>query len=352
MSGIQIQKLTKCFGKTLVIDDLSLDVAPGEMVALLGPSGCGKSTTLLAVSGIHRTDSGKILIDGRDMTNEPPQTRNVGVTFQSYALYPHMSVEQNIGFPLKVRGESPAEIRRKVTEMAALVQIDALLHRKPAELSGGQQQRVSLARAIIRRPDVLLMDEPLANLDASLRMTMRAEIRRIQREAGITAILVTHDQVEAMSMCDRIAIMEKGRIVQVDTPVQMYANPHTEFVAGFLGNPPISFIAGQVSAQQFESSGVRIALGGPCSLPQGAVRAGLRPEHVAFVTEGGNPAQVSFVEHQGREILYYLQLTSGDVIRALQSGGPVLRAGDSVQWRIDSTDVLFFNPQGERLHAA
>ena len=352
MNGIQIQNLTKRFGETLVIDDLSLDVAPGEMIALLGPSGCGKSTTLLAVSGIHRSDAGKILINGRDVTNEPPQTRNVGVTFQSFALYPHMTVEQNIGFPLKVRGESPAEILRKVGEMAALVQIDALLQRKPAELSGGQQQRVSLARAVIRRPDVLLMDEPLANLDASLRLTMRAEIRRIQREAGITAILVTHDQVEAMSMCDRIAIMEQGRIVQVDTPVQMYGNPHTEFVAGFLGNPPISFIAGRVSEQQFESSGARIAFSERCNIPQGAARAGLRPEHIAFVSEGGNPAKVSFVEHQGREILYNLQLAGGDVIRALQSGGPVLRTGDAVQWRIESNDVLFFNQQGERLHAA
>ncbi|WP_341313699.1 ABC transporter ATP-binding protein [Paraburkholderia sp. IMGN_8] len=352
MSGIRILNLTKRFGETLVIDNLNVDIAQGEMIALLGPSGCGKSTTLFAVSGIHRADEGQILIGGRDVTQEPPQTRNVGVTFQSYALYPHMTVEQNVGFPLKVRGEPPREIKRKVAEIAALVRIDSLLHRKPAELSGGQQQRASLARAIIRRPDVLLMDEPLANLDASLRMAMRAEIRRIQRESGITAILVTHDQVEAMSMCDRIAIMQHGRIVQVDTPVQMYRNPRTEFVAGFLGNPPISFIGGSVDAQQFVSGGARIALGGTRAVAQGPARAGLRPEHVTLVSEGGNPATVSFVEHQGREILYDLQLANGDIIRTLQSGGAVLKAGEAVQWHIEANDVLFFDALGDRLHVA
>ncbi|WP_202905140.1 ABC transporter ATP-binding protein [Paraburkholderia mimosarum] len=352
MSGIRILNLTKRFGDALVIDNLNLDIAQGEMIALLGPSGCGKSTTLFAVSGIHRADEGQILIGGRDVTQEPPQTRNVGVTFQSYALYPHMTVEQNIGFPLKVRGESPGEIKRKVAEIAALVRIDALLHRKPAELSGGQQQRASLARAIIRRPDVLLMDEPLANLDASLRMTMRAEIRRIQQESGITAILVTHDQVEAMSMCDRIAIMQHGRIVQVDTPVHMYRKPRTEFVAGFLGNPPISLMDGTVHAQQFVNSGARIPLGGTRAVVQGPARAGLRPEHVTLVAEGGNPATVSFVEHQGREILYDLQLANGGVIRTLQSGGPVLKAGESVQWHIEANDVLLFDALGDRLHVA
>lgn len=236
--GIQINNFTKTFGDTTVIDNLNLEIGSGEMIALLGPSGCGKSTTLFAISGIHKIDSGSIVFAGKDVTKLPPQERNVGVIFQSYALYPHMTVEENIAFPLMIRKESKAQIKRKVIDIAKLVKIDNLLHRKPAELSGGQQQRVSLARAIVRKPDVLLLDEPLANLDAKLRLEMRSEIRRIQQETGITAVLVTHDQVEAMSMCDRIAIMNGGKIVQVDTPTEMYSNPVNDFVAGFWATHP------------------------------------------------------------------------------------------------------------------
>lgn len=352
--GIQIRNLTKRFGDTAVIENMNLDIAPGEMVALLGPSGCGKSTTLFAVSGIHRVDGGQILISSRDVTHAPPQQRNVGVTFQSYALYPHMTVEQNIGFPLKVRGETAAEVKRKVAEIAELVRIDDLLQRKPAALSGGQQQRVSLARAIVRRPDVLLMDEPLANLDANLRIEMRTEIRRIQQESGITAILVTHDQVEAMSMCDRIALMQHGRVVQVDTAVQMYNNPAHAFVAGFLGNPPISFLDGALDTQRFvhESAQVALALD---AMPDGGrrkVRVGLRPEHVELKSAGANHAIVSFIEHQGREILYDLKLPSGDVVRTIQPAKGDLKLGEAVRWHVAPEHVLVFDEKGDRLHVA
>nr|WP_311529849.1 ABC transporter ATP-binding protein [uncultured Ralstonia sp.] len=352
--GIQIRNLTKKFGETPVIDDMNLDVATGEMIALLGPSGCGKSTTLFAISGIHRADQGQILISGKDVTQATPQERNVGVTFQSYALYPHMTVEQNVGFPLKVRGEPAAQIKRKVTEIAELVRIDGLLQRKPAELSGGQQQRVSLARAIVRRPDVLLMDEPLANLDAGLRINMRSEIRRIQREAGITAILVTHDQVEAMSMCDRIAIMQHGKVIQFDTPVGMYTNPSSAFVAEFLGNPPIAFLDGTLDAQGFASPGAQIPLALRAAHPSAgrAVRIGLRPEHVEVTTEGENVANVSFIEHQGREILYDLQLKSGAIVRTLQPAKVELQLGESVHWYVAPKNVLAFDERGGRLHVA
>lgn len=352
--GIQIHHLTKRFGETPVIDNMSLDVAPGEMIALLGPSGCGKSTTLFAISGIHRADHGQILISGRDVTQAPPQERNVGVTFQSYALYPHMTVEQNVGFPLKVRRETAAEIKRKVAEIAELVRIGELLQRKPAELSGGQQQRVSLARAIVRRPDVLLMDEPLANLDAGLRINMRSEIRRIQQEAGITAVLVTHDQVEAMSMCDRIAIMQHGKVVQVDAPVQMYRNPSSAFVAQFLGNPPISFLEGVLDAHRFVSPGAQIALAPGAAHHSGnrAVRVGLRPEHVEVKAEGENVATVSFIEHQGREILYDLQLKNGGIVRTLQPARVDLKLGDAVRWQVAPENVLVFDEKGDRLHVA
>ena len=237
-----LEKFSKSFGPVAVIENLDLTVHSGEMLALLGPSGCGKSTTLFSICGIYRMNSGKLLFDQKDMSNVPSQQRNVGVVFQNYALYPHMTVYENIAFPLKLKKLDSKIIDTKVQEIANLVYIPELLRRKPAQLSGGQQQRVALARALIREPDVLLLDEPLANLDAKLRLEMRSEIKRIQKETGITAILVTHDQVEAMSMCDRIALMKDGKIIQLSTPDEMYKNPIDKFVAGFIGNPPISFL--------------------------------------------------------------------------------------------------------------
>ncbi|USD61241.1 ABC transporter ATP-binding protein [Vibrio sp. SCSIO 43140] len=353
--GIQINNFTKTFGDTTVIDNMNLSIGSGEMIALLGPSGCGKSTTLFAISGIHQIDGGSIEFGARDVTKLPPQQRNVGVIFQSYALYPHMTVEENIAFPLMIRKESKVEIKQKVADIAKLVRIDNLLHRKPAELSGGQQQRVSLARAIVRKPDVLLLDEPLANLDAKLRLEMRSEIRRIQQETGITAVLVTHDQVEAMSMCDRIAIMNGGRIVQVDTPTEMYHNPVNEFVAGFLGNPPISFVEGEIQQDTFINGvdGIQLALEAG-HLDSEYVKVGLRPEHVILTEETGdtNCATVCFIENQGRENLYDLRLADGNVIRTIQPVRDDLRLGDTVHWSIDASHILLFNQDGERLYAA
>ncbi|MGH6808002.1 MAG: ABC transporter ATP-binding protein, partial [Ensifer adhaerens] len=269
---ILLDKFSKSFGTTKVIEDMDLEVGSGEMLALLGPSGCGKSTTLFAICGIHRPTSGRILFGDKDVTGLPSQERNVGVVFQSYALYPHMTVAENIGFPLTVRRMAAADIRKEVAEIAALVHIDNLLDRRPAQLSGGQQQRVALARALIRRPDVLLLDEPLANLDAKLRLEMRSEIRRLQKETGITAILVTHDQVEAMSMCDRIAIMKAGEIVQIATPSEMYNDPRTAFVAGFLGNPPISFLKGRAEGGAFVfGNSIRLTRPALAAIPDGAV---------------------------------------------------------------------------------
>jgi inositol-phosphate transport system ATP-binding protein len=356
--GIQISNFTKAFGDTVVIDNMNLDIGSGEMIALLGPSGCGKSTTLFAVSGIHNINQGRIVFAGRDVTKLPPQERNVGVIFQSYALYPHMTVAENISFPLRVRNESKAEIKRKVDDIAKLVRIDNLLHRKPAELSGGQQQRVSLARAMVRDPDVLLLDEPLTNLDSALRLEMRSEIRRIQQASGITAILVTHDQVEAMSMCDRIAIMNGGKIVQVDTPYEMYNNPVNDFVASFLGNPPIAFLTGTITNGRFVSAEANVCL--PLSIGyeyQAFVKIGLRPEHVVL----GNPvepcvdnkmnwAQICFIEVQGRENLYDLKLADGSVIRTIQPVRGDLKLGDKVQWSVNDKDLLLFQQDGARLY--
>ncbi|AJQ92676.1 ABC transporter ATP-binding protein [Gynuella sunshinyii] len=351
--GIQIRNFTKRFGQTTVIDNMNLDIESGEMIALLGPSGCGKSTTLFAISGIHKIDEGQLLLAGEDVTGKPPQQRNVGVIFQSYALYPHMTVEENIGFPLMIRKEAKADIKRKVQEMTELVGLKGLLGRKPAELSGGQQQRVSLARAMIRRPEVLLLDEPLANLDARLRITMRAEIRRIQQETGITAVLVTHDQVEAMSMCDRIAIMRDGKVLQYDTPEQMYQVPANDYVAGFMGNPPTSFLSGHLEHGTFRSLEADVQLPLPVlhSYSDQPVRLGLRPEHVRLEPQSANTATISFIENQGRELLYDLTLADGSVIRTIQPVNLHYGVGQSVHWDIDPHHILVFDEQGDLIHA-
>lgn len=350
---ILLDRFSKSFGATKVIEDMTLEVADGEMLALLGPSGCGKSTTLFAICGIHRVTGGRILFGDRDVSETPSQKRNVGVVFQSYALYPHMTVAQNIGFPLKVQGVARTEIDRQVSAIAELVHIEALLLRRPAELSGGQQQRVALARALVRKPDVLLLDEPLANLDAKLRLEMRSEIRRLQLETGITAILVTHDQVEAMSMCDRIAIMDKGSIIQIATPSEMYEAPRTAFVAGFLGNPPMAFlrgrfrhVAGVVEGANFSLPAARLA----GRLAEGAeVTLGIRPENYGPSGDLVIPGTVVFVETQGRENLYDVRLADGSLLRSIQPVRSDIRVGSEVTWGAEAEKVMVFAKDGVRV---
>ncbi|ARO33846.1 sugar ABC transporter ATP-binding protein (plasmid) [Rhizobium sp. NXC14] len=349
---ILLDNFSKSFGSTKVIENMQLEVAGGEMLALLGPSGCGKSTTLFAVCGIHRPTGGRILFGDRDVTDLPSQARNVGVVFQSYALYPHMTVAENIGFPLKVKGAPAAEIRKEVDRIAALVHIGNLMSRRPAELSGGQQQRVALARALIRKPDVLLLDEPLANLDAKLRLEMRSEIRRLQRETGITAILVTHDQVEAMSMCDRIAIMKEGEIVQIATPAEMYNDPRTAFVAGFLGNPPITFLRGVMENGAFAipESEIRVSLPDAIGAAEGSkLMLGVRPEHFTPAGDITVTGKITFAETQGRENLYDVRLAGGPLLRSIQPARNDIHVGDDVAWGIDSRGVFVFDENGTRL---
>jgi len=336
-----------------VIDEMDLEVHDGEMIALLGGSGCGKSTTLFAICGIHKVNGGRILFGDRDVTNITSQERNVGVVFQSFALYPHMDVARNIGFPLKLRKESATEIKRKVDEIAEMVHIEALqalLGRRPGELSGGQQQRVALARALIRRPDVLLLDEPLANLDATLRLEMRSEIRRIQRETGITAVLVTHDQVEAMSMCDRIAIMDAGKILQITEPKDMYENPVSDYVAGFLGSPPIAFLNGQIQNGSFvePATGTKIPVSKSISASHAGrdVRIGIRPEYFQPGDGAMVDGTVSMIEAQGRETLYVVTLPDGTVLRSIQGAHSPVKIGDQISWGVQADHVLVFDQDG------
>lgn len=240
--GIKLQNLVVKFGDFTAINDVTLEIPKGKLVSLLGPSGSGKSTTLFTICGIHKPFSGKIIFGNRDVTGLEPEELGIGLVFQNYALYPHMTIRENIGFPLKNLKWNKDEAAKRIVEVAKTVKIDGLLDRKPSQLSGGQQQRVAIARALAKRPDILLLDEPLSNLDTKLRVETRQEIRRIQKETGVTAIFVTHDQEEAMSISDQIVLMKDGAIEQVSTPTDMYLNPVNKFVASFIGSPEMNFV--------------------------------------------------------------------------------------------------------------
>lgn len=351
---IVLENFTKRFGDLTVIENMNLKIKEGEMLALLGPSGCGKSTTLFAICGIHRMDEGRVLFGGQDVTRVPTQQRNIGVVFQSYALYPHMTVAQNIAFPLTVRHENKKTIKKKVGEMAELVHIEELLGRRPEQLSGGQQQRVALARALVRKPGALLLDEPLANLDAKLRLEMRSEIRRVQLETRISAVLVTHDQVEAMSMSDRIAIMKDGKILQLATPAEMYQYPANDFIASFLGNPPIAFLQGKVLDGSVYIKNVEIGL----PLPEGIktpangspIRIGIRPEYYQPGNPYKIPGTVSFVEIQGRENLFDVRLKDSSLLRSIQPANTQSPSPETeVNWGVHPEQLLFFDEAGNHL---
>lgn len=347
---IILEDFTKRFGDVTVIEKMNLKIREGEMLALLGPSGCGKSTTLFTICGIHRVDGGRVLFGEKDVSRVPAQQRNVGVVFQSYALYPHMSVFENIAFPLTVRKENKNTIRDKVAEIAELVHIGELLERRPEQLSGGQQQRVALARALVRKPGILLLDEPLANLDAKLRLEMRSEIRRIQLETGISAVLVTHDQVEAMSMSDRIAIMKEGEILQVASPTEMYQQPVNDFVAGFLGNPPIAFLDAQVKDGKIDvlNGNIQFDFPGNTKPSNGTkIRLGIRPEHYQPKNPIQIPGNISFVETQGRENLYDVQLEDGSILRSIQSSAVgTIEKNSQVGWGVQPDQLLIFDQAG------
>ena len=291
---LSIRGLNKWFGSNHVVKDLSIDVEPSEFLVLLGPSGCGKTTALRIIAGLEEADSGQVVLGDTDVTNELPKYRDIAMVFQSYALYPHKTVAENIGFPLKVRGLKPEERAPAVRDAAAQVHMEELLGRYPRQLSGGQRQRVALARAIVRRPSAFLMDEPLSNLDAKLRGYMRAELKHMQHELGVTTVYVTHDQVEAMTLAHRVAILDEGALQQIGTPREVYDNPANLFVAGFMGSPPMNFIRGSIENGRFESGGgVSVPVegaggaGAGAGVKDGAAAVmGFRPED-AEVTDPG-----------------------------------------------------------------
>jgi sn-glycerol 3-phosphate transport system ATP-binding protein len=313
MADISIRKVTKAYGKDTVMQDISLDIRNGEFVVLLGPSGCGKSTLLRMIAGLETVTSGEIAIAGKVVNELEPRDRGCAMVFQNYALYPHMSVAENIGYALKVAGMPKAERRTKVAEVAAVVGLSDYLDRKPGQLSGGQRQRVAMARAIIREPKVFLFDEPLSNLDAKLRVQMRHEIRRLHARVGGTSVFVTHDQHEGMTLADRLVVMNKGTIEQVGTPEDVYDRPASVYVGGFIGSPAMNFLPGEMEAN---GSGVRLEDGQRIAVqPQSAtalagrmVQVGLRPERLGLSASGSFTAAFDFAEELGSGRLYHFRV--------------------------------------------
>jgi multiple sugar transport system ATP-binding protein len=319
---VSFKNVTKMFGQHAVVDQLNLDVGDGEFVVLLGPSGCGKTTTLRMMAGLEDVTAGDIFIGAERINDRPTQHRDVAMVFQSYALYPHMTVAENIAYPLRVRKTAREETAERVRRVAAMLEIEALLTRKPRELSGGERQRVALARAIVREPRVYLMDEPLSNLDARLRVQMRGELKRLQHELGTTTIYVTHDQAEAMTLAHRVAVMRRGRLQQFDTPANIYNRPANRFVAEFVGSPGMNFIEGRIDspARRFTSGALALPLSESCLDRLNGheqITLGIRPEHVHVGTreeEGWSRATVYVIELMGNETLVFLRIGDEKII--------------------------------------
>lgn len=350
MSGVTLQKVVKRFGEAQVIHGVDLTIEDGEFCVFVGPSGCGKSTLLRMVAGLEETSGGAIRIGSRDVTNADPSERGVAMVFQTYALYPHMTVAENMGFGLKMTGHPKAQIDAKVKEAARILKLDELLSRKPKALSGGQRQRVAIGRAIVRGPEVFLFDEPLSNLDAELRVEMRVEIARLHREIGATMIYVTHDQVEAMTLADKIVVLRKGRVEQVGKPLELYHDPDNRFVAGFIGSPAMNFLAGRVdTAGQVSVPGLSASLQTQIALPgTGAtVETGLRPQHLRITD--GNTHRVEMTEALGGVSFIHVTAPSGEKLVIEAKGDVIPSMGAQVGVAFDAENALFFDESGKRL---
>jgi multiple sugar transport system ATP-binding protein len=358
MATLKLEGITKRFGTVMVIPALNLSVADGEFCVLVGPSGCGKSTLLRIIAGLEPISSGRILIDDVEVTDSEPADRGIAMVFQSYALYPHMNVDRNMGFGLAIAGAPRADIASRVAAAAHKLRLDALLRRKPRELSGGQRQRVAIGRAITRRPKIFLLDEPLSNLDAALRVGMRVEIARLKAELGATMVYVTHDQVEAMTLADRIVVMNAGRTEQVGTPLELYEQPANQFVAGFIGSPSMNFLPGRVAGHRDALTQITFADGAALELPLAApppadtpVTVGIRPEHIGLAARGpgvGLTGQAVVVEMLGSDTFVHLKV--GEQILVLRdSQARRVRRGDSVAIYWSAANCYLFADNGERI---
>ncbi len=372
MANVTLEHVTKRYGDVVAVDDMNLDIEDGEFVTLVGPSGCGKSTTMETIAGLTKPTEGTIHIGDREVTNLPPKDRGIAMVFQNIALFPHMNVEDNISFGLRLRKFDKDEISERVERAAETVQMEGMLERDPDELSGGQRQRVAIARALVREPDAFLMDEPLANLDAKLRVHMRTELQRIHKELDTTTIYVTHDQEEAMTMSDRVAVIDGGELQQIDPPLICYNEPANLFVAGFMGSPAMNFVEGRVGENGFDSEHVTVEFD-PSSAgvePGQDVTLGIRPENVFLAEERDSVADptdeieatTDVLEPMGDEIVVYLFLGDetdtdiddpdiGNQLLMDVDPGSDIEPDDKVQVVLDRSRVhLFDTDTGEALH--
>ncbi len=333
MAEVKLTDIKKVFGSVTTIPDLTLTVPDKSFTVLVGPSGCGKSTLLRMIAGLESPTLGSIAIGGRDVTHEEPSKRGISMVFQSYALFPHMTVEQNMDFGMRLAKVPEAERQMRVAAAAEVLQLSPLLKRKPAALSGGQRQRVAIGRSIVRKPDVFLFDEPLSNLDAALRSQMRVELADLHQRLAATMIYVTHDQVEAMTLADQIVVMNAGRIEQVGSPMELYTEPNTVFVAGFIGSPKMNMIKGEAAKAY------------------GAATLGIRPEHIqTHPSKGEWPGTLRVVEHLGNETIAYVESSVGQIIIRL-SGHHELKAGETVKMTPDNQLLHRFDDKGKRIRA-
>jgi ABC-type sugar transport system ATPase subunit len=362
MAELQLRGINKNFGAVKVIHDVDLDIGDGEFVVFVGPSGCGKSTLLRTISGLEDPSSGKVMIGGEDVTDYDPSERGVAMVFQSYALYPHMTVEQNLGFGLRMGGMPKDQVAERVAAAARTLELTELLDRKPRQLSGGQRQRVAIGRAIVRQPKAFLFDEPLSNLDAELRVQMRIEIAKLHQQLGATMVYVTHDQVEAMTLADRIVVLRAGKIEQQGSPIELYDNPDNLFVAGFIGSPRMNFLEGTVVARgdrevtvslsAFDAPDLRVRCRGKGADVGQKVSVGIRPEHFTEVAPGGSTLSVTaqVVEQLGGVSYVYAVGKDGDTkVTIQQKGHARIDPGAPVTVGIEPDTLLAFDSGGLRI---
>nr|WP_316639668.1 sn-glycerol-3-phosphate ABC transporter ATP-binding protein UgpC [uncultured Roseateles sp.] len=335
MAHLSIQHLRKTFGPIEVLKDINLEIADREFVCFLGPSGCGKSTLLRCIAGLEEVQGGELRIAGQRINELPPAERDLAMVFQSYALYPHMSVRKNLAFGLSLRGRPKGEIEARILEAARMLQLEELLERKPRQLSGGQRQRVAIGRAIVRQPRIFLFDEPLSNLDAALRENTRMELARLHQSLQATMVYVTHDQVEAMTLATKVVVLNQGRIAQVGKPLELYHSPADLFVAGFIGSPRMNLLPAEV-------------LAGAAARP-GAKTLGIRPEHLRFSDTGALRAQVLMVERLGAQSLVHLRLGNGSAVTASVDGAHAVRNGEQLGLDFPAEHIHAFGADGRAL---
>jgi multiple sugar transport system ATP-binding protein len=360
VTGIQLNGVTKRYGETEVITGLDLNIHEGEFLVFLGPSGCGKSTLLRMIAGLEGVSGGDISIGGREVTNLPPARRDVAMVFQHYALYPHMTVYDNMAFGLRNSRVAAGEIDRRITEAARMLELDPLLKRRPAQLSGGQRQRVAIGRAVVKEPEAFLFDEPLSNLDAALRTRTRVELARIHRRLNATMVFVTHDQIEAMTLATRIVVMNRGRIEQIGEPLEIYRRPATRFVAGFIGAPAMNFIDVEPAGESNGRLLVRLAVDDVVipttlaghTLPPGKLTLGIRAEHVVIDRTGPLSGRAEFIERLGDRSLAHLSLANNQLLVIELPRDYEMQAGDVVRMSIDAAHLHLFDESGKAHHGA